>query len=67
MTCPVCSRPTMWADGKPCLACCQARAVAATDHRCHCTTPLRQPRTVTTPHRSWIVCDRCLGTIRSIS
>jgi hypothetical protein len=48
-----------------CMACARARHRAAVTHRCVCGR-LRRPRTVSTGIRTWVACDRCLGTIRQI-
>jgi hypothetical protein len=65
LTCPVCGRPggLVLLDGKPCMDCIVARHRAAVTKRCSCRVLDRQPRTVTTPVRTWTSCDRCLGTI----
>ena len=69
--CPVCGEPAdlfAIADGGPCMDCVRARAASvAANGRCRCPKAKQQPRTVTTRSRSWVACDRCLGSIRQIS
>ena len=69
-TCTVCGKPGgLWVviDGKPCMACITARMKAATNGgRCVCRKADKRPRTITTRSRSWVGCDRCLGTIKTL-
>ena len=69
--CPVCGEPAdlfAIADGGPCMNCVRARAATVgANGRCRCPKSKQRPRTVKTRSRSWVACDRCLGTIRQIS
>lgn len=66
--CATCGRPGgLLALSGPCLDCARSRQRAAMDGRCHCPRALCRPRDIVTRIRSWIGCDRCLGTIRQTS
>lgn len=68
-------------DGKPCMACIKARHRAAMDGRCHCGRAkipgevksvggyavLVDGKKVRRGGRSWIPCERCLGTIKQLT
>ena len=65
--CSGCLRPVYpWAD--PCLACVRARHRAAVTHRCSCPKHLRRESGIKRAwSRTWISCERCLGTVRQLS
>jgi hypothetical protein len=48
-----------------CMPCTCARHRAVLKRRC-CCGRLRRPRRVSTGSRTWIACDRCLGTVKQI-
>jgi hypothetical protein len=63
--CSGCGEPIWkWAD--PCMPCVRARARAAFTHRCSCGRKRRE-RTVSNGSRTWVSCDRCLGSVRQLS
>ena len=50
-----------------CLDCTRARARAVgSGGRCSCGPKRRRERVVKTAIRSWMACDRCLGTVRQL-
>lgn len=70
MSCPVCGKPAdlfAIADGGPCMRCVRARARSAMDHRCHCGNQRIPGGVRSVGSRSWVPCDRCLGTIGQLS
>lgn len=68
MKCPVCDTNAVTHPTQICMGCVMARAkTATTGGRCRCPKTLKNPRTVTTRSRSWVACDRCLGTIKQLT
>jgi len=65
--CSACQDTLVIPSHDPCFDCIKARHKAALTHKCSCPKRLKRPRTVTNKIRTWVSCDRCLGTIRQIS
>ena len=69
-TCEGCGKelnPVFDAQWSVCMDCTRARARAvANHHRCVCGRKRRE-RTIVTAVRSWIACNRCLGTVRQLN
>ena len=53
-------------DG-PSLATCRARARAAMDGRCHCGRHKDPGEVRSIGSRSWLPCQRCLGSIKQLT
>lgn len=65
MKCSACGIDS-WHD--ICLSCVRARArVACGSKRCSCPKALKRERVIKTASRSWVACDRCLGSVRQLS
>lgn len=54
-------------DGGRCMNCVRARAAAAVKKHCVCPKRKQEPVEKNSINRSWISCERCLGTIRQLS
>lgn len=55
-------------DGGRCMNCVRARAAAVSKGgRCVCPKRKQEPVEKRSIHRSWISCERCLGTIKQLS
>jgi hypothetical protein len=68
VNCPVCQVNSAYWDGTICMECVQVRArVASGNKRCPCRGRKQKPQTVETRSRSWVACDRCLGTIKQLT
>lgn len=69
MICSVCGKPggLVVLDGGPCMPCVRARHRAAITHRCSCGSQRIPAPLARIGSRSWIACNRCLGTIRQVS
>lgn len=69
VACDACGERTFaWTN--PCLACVKARARVATTGRGRCGCPKRLKRPTDVKRigsRTWIACERCLGTIEQLS
>lgn len=79
-TCSICGKPR-GLMGDPCMKCIQSRAKAAQDGKCHCGNQAIPGEEISAGGykvrvdgevrnrggRSWIPCQRCLGTIRQTS
>ena len=66
-TCTVCGKPCGFLND-PCMACVRVRARAATTGgRCRCGRDAIPGATRKVYSRSWIPCDRCLGTIKQLT
>lgn len=65
--CSVCGQPRGFL-GDPCMACVRARHKAVVNGgRCSCPKSMKKPRTVSNGNRTWVACDRCLGSIKQLS
>lgn len=62
--CYACQRPSFH---DICLPCVSARASAAVKKRCSCSKQFRREEERTTGYRRWVVCLRCLGTVRQLA
>lgn len=67
MKCTACQVTEVLPGMDPCWGCVKARAKTAFSHRCTCPAKLKRPRTIVTRSRSWLGCDRCLGSIRNLN
>ena len=64
-TCEVCGGPSFWS---PCMDCVRARARSATTgHRCVCGRKRIESAVKRVGSRTWISCERCLGTVKQLS
>lgn len=71
MACDGCGRPMhSWAYMRwgVCMDCTKSRAKCVASHgRCVCGKKAVPAEVIRTGSRSWVPCNRCLGTIRQLS